>query len=96
MAEDLLTDGFSGISVTGSVVRIDLVTLKGKDGDGKPVYERTRRLIMPMDGFLRSFGLTEELVARLMEAGVVQKKKPDEPGPPVSVESPDVGSPNFG
>ena len=59
------------------MVRMDLVSLTGKQGDDndKPRLEATRRIIMPPDGFLRSFGAMENLVKQLVDAGIVKQRE---------------------
>jgi hypothetical protein len=42
--------------------------LKGENG--QPVVEINKRLIMPLDGFVKSFALQEQIMKQLLEAGV--------------------------
>jgi hypothetical protein len=93
MNEEIFSDGFGNIAVTGTVVRIDLVSLSGQGADGKPTFTSRHRLVMPLDGFLRSFSMSEDVVGKLMKAGVVNKKTPDSPGPTIQSSGP--SSPNF-
>ena len=55
---------------------MDLVSLTGKQGDegNEPRLEPTRRIVMPPDGFLRSFGAMENLVKQLVDAGLVKPR----------------------
>ena len=94
MNEEIYSDGFGNIAVTGTVVRIDLVSMAGAGADGKPRFENRVRLVMPLDGFLRSFSMSEDVVGKLMKAGIVNKKNPDAPAGP-SIQATGPSSPNF-
>jgi hypothetical protein len=58
------------------MVRMDLVTLTGSqsNSDEKPKLEFSQRVIMPPDGFLRSFSAMENLVKQLIDAGLVKPR----------------------
>lgn len=72
---DLFADGVGEITLVGGMVRIDLVSLSAteKDDSGQPLLEMRRRLVMPPEGFLRSFAAMENLVKQLVDAGVIRK-----------------------
>ena len=95
---DFFADGIGEITLSGGMVRMDLVTLVGSPNnpENKPRLELSRRIVMPPDGFLRSFSAMENLVKQLIDAGLV---KPRDGEQPVSTEKPvaDDGakSPNF-
>lgn len=99
--EEFFADGIGEITLAGGMVRMDLVSLTGKQGDegNEPRLEASRRIVMPPDGFLRSFGAMENLVKQLVEAGLV-KQRDGAAAPPASGNAPtaDGGgakSPNF-
>jgi len=88
MAEELYSDGFANITVTGTIVRIDLMALAGQDAQGKPRFEVRRRLVMPIDGFLRSYAMAEDVVNKLTKAGIVNKRTPPPaPGPTIEASA---------
>ena len=95
---DFFADGIGEITLSGGMVRMDLVTLVGSQNDpeNKPRLELSRRIVMPPDGFLRSFSAMENLVKQLIEAGLV---KPRDGEQPAAAEKPVVDggakSPNF-
>ena len=97
-SSDIFADGIGEITLAGGMVRMDLVTLVGsqKDSENKPRLEFSKRIVMPPDGFLRSFSAMENLVKQLIDAGLV---KPRDGEQPVSAENPvsEGGgkSPNF-
>jgi len=86
MNHEIFSDGFATISVTGPIVRIDLMAFTGQDQDGKPRFEVRGRLVMPIDGFVRSFALAEETITKLKKAGIL-KQRPAEPEATLEVKS---------
>ena len=75
MAEkkEIFADGFGQIHFAGGMVRFDLVTLQpGEDGKA-PEPESHARLIIPPQGFLAAFNSMQQLIDKLVEAGVVKK-----------------------
>lgn len=75
--EEFFADGIGEITLAGGMVRMDLVSLTGKQGEqgNEPRLEPTRRIVMPPDGFLRSFGAMENLVKQLVDAGLVKQRE---------------------
>lgn len=78
MQQEIFADGISSIHITGNLVRIDLMTVQPhlKSDDGQPVVEVNKRIILPLEGFVQSLSLQEDIVGQLIEAGVL-KKNPD-------------------
>jgi len=74
---EIYADTMGEITLSGGMVRIDLVSLTGssqsKDGE-KPKLEPRMRVVMSPDGFLRSFGAMENLVKQLVDAGLVKPR----------------------
>ena len=75
-SRDFFADGIGEITLAGGMVRMDLVTLVGSQNDpeNKPRLEPSRRIVMPPDGFLRSFSAMENLVKQLIDAGLVKPR----------------------
>ena len=69
-------DTILNITVTGGLIRIDLgtVTPQGQDQDGKPILKatHTQQLVMPLDGFVRSIGMQEQVINKLLADGVLK------------------------
>jgi hypothetical protein len=78
--QEIYADGISAVHVTGNLIRIDLMTVQPhlKSDNGQPVVEINKRLIMPLDGFVRSFVVQEKIMKQLLEAGVVKKAEEKE------------------
>jgi hypothetical protein len=99
--KNIFADGIGEINLSGGMVRLDLVTLVGSQNDpeSKPRLEVSKRIVMPPDGFLRSFSAMENLVKQLIEAGLVKPREGEAGGQPVSAAKPETEggakSPNF-
>ena len=79
MNTEIFADGISAVHVTGGLVRIDLMTVQPhlKSEDGQPVYDISKRIIMPLEGFVQSLSVQEDIVKQLISAGVL-KQNPSE------------------
>lgn len=96
--QEVFADGIGEIVLSGGMVRMDLVAMTGsqRDDENQPKLEFRQRVVMPPDGFLRSFSAMEDLVKQLIKAGLVKPRdgenaQPAEPSP--ASEPPK--SPNF-
>lgn len=80
MHNELYADAIGEITVTGGIVRIDLVSLSPthKDASGQPVPELRQRVIMSMEGFANSFEVIQKAMHGLIEAGAIRRTLPDE------------------
>lgn len=71
-------DRLINISVTGNLIRLELGTLQPPAAEGqKPQLVATQTLVMPLEGFLPSFGMMEEVLKKLITAGVLKLQPPD-------------------
>lgn len=72
---EIFADGIGEITLAGGMVRMSLVTLVGSRREGdQPRFEQRERIVMPPDGFLRSFSAMEDLVKQLINAGLVKPR----------------------
>ena len=98
-SQDIFADGIGEITLSGGMVRMDFVRLVGSqnDAENKPRLEFTQRVVMPPDGFLRSYSAMENLVKQLMDAGLVKSREGGDG--PITTNTPatddPVKSPNF-
>jgi hypothetical protein len=98
---ELFADGVGEITLSGGMVRMDLVSMKGsqRDKEQPPKLEIRQRIIMPPDGFLRSFSAMENLVKQLIDAGLVKPREGTGADSKVSAlggsKNPPPKSPNF-
>ena len=80
MSEELYVDGIGNISITGMVIRFDLMALDTSQRDDKnqPQPAVRQRVIMPIDGFLRMVHSLGGTMSKLEEIGVIRKNQKPE------------------
>lgn len=86
---DYYADMIGNITVTGPLVRIDFLSQASPAPHQPPSqqgaqFQLAHRLVMPLDGFLRSLGVQEQIRAKLIEDGIV---KVEQKGPAASAET---------
>jgi len=100
MESELYADAIGEITVTGTIVRIDLVSLSAtqRDDQGQPMPELRQRIVMSLEGFANSFEVLNKAMNGLIEAGAIRKTSTDDnvvPVRPASETAKPNGSPNF-
>lgn len=79
-------DRIVNLAVTGPLVRIELGAFRLPQGEGqKPEMQPVETLVMPLDGFLQSFGLIEAAVKKLIADGVIRQQPNAGAGAPPTV-----------
>ena len=74
--EEIFADGIGQIHFAGGMVRFDFVTLQpDEEGKKDPVAVCNERIIMPPQGFLNAFNSMQNLIDKLLDAGVLQKNE---------------------
>ena len=76
MKKEIYADGVGQIHFAGNMVRFDFVTLQPSADGESPQPEPSERVIMPPQGFLSMFQSMQNLIDKLVEAGVLQKNNP--------------------
>ena len=71
--KEIFADGIGQIHYAGNMVRFDFVTLQPAEDGKTPVAEPNVRIIMPPQGFLTAFTSMQQLIDKLIEAGVLKK-----------------------
>src|SRR5829696_6836024 len=75
MQDEVYSDGVSEITITGPMVRIDLMSLSPAERDAannpKPVFRQ--RIVMPVEAFANSVELMQRVVNGLIEAGAIKQ-----------------------
>ena len=74
--KEIFADGVAQVHFAGGMVRFDFVTLQPEENGKAPVPQSNIRVIMPPQGFLAAFNSMQQLIDRLVEAGVLQKNEP--------------------
>ncbi len=84
MHAELYTDGVEEITVGGSVVRIDLVSLSPTERDANNAPKRVfcQRLIFSIESFANSVDVMQNALQGLVEAGAVRRNPSRAPAEP--------------
>ncbi len=79
MNKDSFVDGITAIRLANGMVRIEYgaLSITETDDDGSPVVEKSFRIVMTPQAFLKSFGKMERMINALVESGVVIDSKAD-------------------
>ena len=73
--KEIFADGIGQIHFAGGMVRFDFVTLQPEAEGKAPTPEANLRIIMPPQGFLAAFNSMQQLIDKLVEAGVLKKNE---------------------
>ena len=71
--QEVYADGLGQIHFAGNMVRFDFMTLQPGAEGAAPTPEYTERIIMPPQGFLAAFDSMQQLINKLVDAGVLRK-----------------------
>ena len=82
--DQVYADDIGTITVTGPVIRFDLLIQSAteKDGAGKPKLVAQQRVIMPIDAFLRAAQRMQGSVQELVQKGVITRAPKGTAPPP--------------
>ena len=80
MVQQIYTDGVTNVTFTGGMVRIDLSSLAAGPTNGKePPMEIQERVVLTPQAFLRSMRVLEDLMKKMVDAGVYNSvRRPEE------------------
>jgi len=80
MQGELYADAIGEITVTGTIVRIDLVSLSAtmRDETGQLVPEHRQRVVMSLEGFANSFDVIQKAMNGLIQAGAIRRQEVEE------------------
>lgn len=96
MRDEIFADGIGEITITGPMVRIDLVSLSAteRDGNNTPKQVFRQRIIMPVDSFMNAYDLMQRVAKELVESGAVRRQQSHGSGNGRTADLPRE-SPNF-
>lgn len=77
MTTEVFADTIGRIDFASGVVRFELVSLEPA-GEGAGRMEVRQRVAMPIEGMLSAMNTMGQLVNKLIESGVVQRRAPSE------------------
>ena len=97
MHAELYTDGVEEITIGGSIVRVDLVSLSPTERDANNAPKRVfqQRLIFSVESFANSVEVMQKALQGLIDAGAVRRNQSSPPGQSqtISAERDPSGSP---
>ena len=76
-------DSILNVAITGALVRLDFGTVtpvQGADGKQELRATPTFQLVMPIEGFVRAFGMQEQVIKKLLADGVLKARPVAEEG----------------
>ena len=89
----IYVDGLTNLSVSGQgLVKFDLGLASpsvDENGEQKLSWATTDQVVMPMEGFLRAFGIQEQVIKKLIDDGLIQQRTPNQVETPKEDTTPD-------
>jgi hypothetical protein len=78
MHAELYSDGVGEVTVNGTIVRVDLVSLSPteRDENNNPIRVFRQRLIFSAEAFANSVDVLQQALQSLVDAGVVKRTSP--------------------
>ncbi|PJG51827.1 hypothetical protein CVM73_28785 [Bradyrhizobium forestalis] len=78
MHAEIYTDGVEEVTIGGSIVRVDLISLSPteRDANNAPKKVFRQRLIFSVESFANSVEVMQNALQGLVDAGVVQRSRP--------------------
>lgn len=73
--KEIFADGIGQIHFAGGMTRFDFVTLQPEADGQMPTPVVNERIIMPPQGFLGAFNSMQQLIDKLVQAGVLKKNE---------------------
>lgn len=75
MHDEIYSDGVSEVTVSGTIVRVDLISLSPTERDANDVPKKIfrQRLIFPAEGFANSVEIMQKALQGLVQAGVIKR-----------------------
>lgn len=73
----VFADRILNIAITGTIVRMDLGVMQpSEDKNKQPMFIQTKTVVVPIEGFVNAYGMMEQVINRLVEAGAITKRDP--------------------
>jgi hypothetical protein len=89
MEQEIFADGIGSIVFEGGVMRIDLMSMVPgqRDKDNKPQMAFRQRIVMPVEGFLNSYKIFQEIIGKMEKSGLIARQPVGSGTEPVDGES---------
>jgi hypothetical protein len=94
MHAEVYTDGIDEITVGGTIVRVDLVSLSPteRDANNAPKKVFRQRLIFSIEAFANSVEVMQNALQGLVDGGIVKRNQPNAPVDARTIHSTDERS----
>ena len=69
-------DGFDNVTLVDGVVRLDLITVAQGAANTQAVPTKVGSLALPIQGFLRTTEQLNQVIARMVEQGILKRNEP--------------------
>ena len=88
MHDEIFADTFGGIGISKGVIKIDFASasVTEKDDKGQPKEVFRQRVVMPVEGFLRTYAMMQTMVQRLQDTGAIKPPPAATTTPPKSAK----------
>ena len=95
MHDEIYSDGIGEVTISNSVVRVDLVTLSPteRDANNNPISVFRQRIIFSVEGFANSIEVMQKAFQGLVDAGAIRRSVPDQAGTEVAHPAPTENRP---
>ena len=73
--QEVFADGIGQIHFAEGMVRFDFITLQPGEEGKPPIPQSSIRVIMPPQGFLNAFNSMQQLMDKILDVEIQQKRK---------------------
>lgn len=73
--QEVFADGIGQIHFSDGLVRFDFITLQPGDDGKPPIPQSSIRVIMPPQGFFNAFNSMQQLMDKILDAEIQQKRR---------------------
>jgi hypothetical protein len=89
MEQEIFADGIGSIVLEGGVMRIDLMSVAPgqRDKDNKPQMAFRQRIIMPVEGFINSFKIYQDVIRQMEQSGLITRPRAGTSPAPANTEN---------
>jgi len=89
MEHEIFADCIGSIVLEKGVMRLDLMAIMPgpRDKDSKPQMGFRQRIVMPLEGFLDSYKLFQEVIGKMEQSGLISRQPAGVGGSPAAAET---------
>ena len=91
MTDEVFADMVGRIDFVAGVVRMELVSMEPVEGSDQGRMQVRQRVIMPIEGFVKSLETMANLATKLVDAGLIRRDEATRQAAPVPLKSTNFG-----